>query len=162
MKLTESELLAIGFQQNGKRFQLSGDPPLHVVIYSDGTTEVYVESADGCSIEFRHVKDIRKLRLLVEGMQREPDRSGEEGQSAMLELREKYGHHFDTMEGNMTTEQLLETITGAKKRTDVVPAYRKGIIENRAAIDWPKVNFAIMERWSRSALIFIKTQAWKQ
>lgn len=62
----------------------------------------------------------------------------------------------------MNTEQLLEVIATAKKRADVVPAYRKGIIENRAAIDWPKVNFAIMERWSRSALIFIKTQAWKQ
>ena len=68
----------------------------------------------------------------------------------------------DIRKTDMNTEQLLETITGAKKRADVVPAYRKGIIENRSTIDWPKVNSAIMERWSRPALIHIKTQVWKQ
>lgn len=61
----------------------------------------------------------------------------------------------------MSTEQLLFVIYTAKKRADVVPFYRRGIIENRAAIDWPKVNFAIMARWSGSALTWIKTEAWK-
>ena len=61
----------------------------------------------------------------------------------------------------MTTEQLLETITGAKKRADVVPAYRKGIVEGRTSIDWGKVNLAITTRWSSSALTWIKTEAWR-
>ncbi len=69
----------------------------------------------------------------------------------------------------MDTDTLLFEIYIAKKRMDVVPAYRRGIVENptgtrekKPAIDWEKVNRAITERWSSSALTWIKTQAWKQ
>jgi hypothetical protein len=69
----------------------------------------------------------------------------------------------------MNTEALLVVIYTASKRADVVPAYRRGIVDNptgtregRPTIDWEKVNRAITERWSSSALTWIKTQAWKQ
>ena len=69
----------------------------------------------------------------------------------------------------MDTNALLFEIYIAKKRMDVVPAYRRGIVanpngtrENKPAIAWAQVNQAIITRWSPAALAWIKLQAWKQ
>lgn len=44
-------------------------------------------------------------------------------------------------------------------RDDVALSYAFGLREQEA-VDWPKVNKAIIERWSRAALTYIKTKAW--
>lgn len=44
------------------------------------------------------------------------------------------------------------------KRRDVAQTYRLAM-ESGETIDWGIINRAIIERWSRSGLIWIKTQA---
>lgn len=49
------------------------------------------------------------------------------------------------------------------KRRHIAQTYRLCMISEREAgevIDWKKVNEAICSRWSRSALEWIKNQAW--
>ena len=60
--------------------------------------------------------------------------------------------------------ELLRVIADpAMKRRDVAFNYRLASESHRAfgtPVDWPKVNAAIIERWSRSGLEWIKRQAW--
>jgi len=46
------------------------------------------------------------------------------------------------------------------KRDIVAIAYAFALVSSEE-VDWPKVNKAIIERWSVSALEYIKTKAWK-
>jgi len=46
------------------------------------------------------------------------------------------------------------------KRDDIVATYRFALISSEE-IDWPVVNHAIIDRWSRSGLKYIKNKAWK-
>lgn len=57
---------------------------------------------------------------------------------------------------------LLEEIAAPEmKRLDVAKTYCLALRSSeRDTIDWAKVNGAIMERWSRNALEWIKKQAW--
>jgi hypothetical protein len=57
---------------------------------------------------------------------------------------------------------LLQEIADKRmKRKDVAKTYAMSLRSSeRDTIDWKKVNEAIIERWSMSALTFIKEQAW--
>ena len=56
---------------------------------------------------------------------------------------------------------LREIAMPEMKRRDVAQTYRLAMESSeRDKIDWGKVNKAIMDRWSKSGLIWIKTQAW--
>ena len=47
---------------------------------------------------------------------------------------------------------------------DIVPFYRTALVANikyKVPVDWLKINTAIIERWSKSALERIKKAAWK-
>jgi hypothetical protein len=46
------------------------------------------------------------------------------------------------------------------KRDDVALTYAFAI-RQRAEMDWSKVNHAIIDRWSLSALKYIKERAWR-
>lgn len=59
------------------------------------------------------------------------------------------------VEGQLFYEIADKRIT----RDDVALTYAFGIRQGDP-IDWPKVNKAIIERWSMSALKYIKTEAW--
>ena len=58
---------------------------------------------------------------------------------------------------------LREIAAPEMKRDDAALTYAFGLrnAANGEKIDWPKVNAAIIARWSRSALIYIKERAWK-
>ena len=60
---------------------------------------------------------------------------------------------------------LAEIADKAMKRRDVAMTYRLAwratLGPDGATVDWPKVNEAIVERWSLSALAFIKKTAWE-
>lgn len=56
--------------------------------------------------------------------------------------------------------QLLHEIADKRmKRKDVALTYAFGL-RGTEVVDWPKVNRAIIERWSLSALKWIKEEAW--
>lgn len=56
---------------------------------------------------------------------------------------------------------LNEIAMPAMKRIDVAKSYRLALESaERDAIDWAKVNHAIIDRWSKSGLNWIKNQAW--
>jgi hypothetical protein len=55
---------------------------------------------------------------------------------------------------------LAEIADKRMTRDDVAMTYAFAIRQH-AEVDWPTVNQAIMNRWSQSALIYIKTKAWK-
>lgn len=46
-------------------------------------------------------------------------------------------------------------------RADVAMLYGAAI-RYEAPVDWSRVNAAILERWSKSALVWIKREAWKR
>lgn len=47
------------------------------------------------------------------------------------------------------------------KRIDIAKTYALSMASSECEkIDWAKVNQAIIDRWSKSGLIWIKTQAW--
>lgn len=46
------------------------------------------------------------------------------------------------------------------KRNDIALTYAMALTSDED-IDFPKVNAAIIDRWSTSALAYIKTRAWK-
>jgi hypothetical protein len=46
------------------------------------------------------------------------------------------------------------------KRADIAMTYAFGL-RSSEEIDWPKINHAIIDRWSLSALKWIKDRAWK-
>ena len=45
-------------------------------------------------------------------------------------------------------------------RNDIALTYRLAM-QSRESVDWAKVNAAIIERWSKSGLKYIKELAWK-
>ncbi len=56
---------------------------------------------------------------------------------------------------------LREIAEPSCKRKDVAKSYALSLRSSeRRQIDWLKVNSAIVERWSFSALVWIKRQAW--
>lgn len=55
---------------------------------------------------------------------------------------------------------LREIAEPQMKRDDIALTYAFGL-RSSEEIDWPKVNKAIMDRWSLSALKYIKERAWK-
>lgn len=60
-----------------------------------------------------------------------------------------------------TTEILLEEIADPRmKRKDVAVTYGLAI-RSADETDWPRVNAAIIERWSKAALNTIKKWAWE-
>lgn len=60
----------------------------------------------------------------------------------------------------ITTQTLLNEISDPKiLRKDVATTYRLAL-QSSEATDWKAVNKAIIERWSFSALEWIKKQAW--
>ena len=64
----------------------------------------------------------------------------------------------------ITRPTTLEVIAAAKKRDDVVPEYANCILEEDDYYpqDWKAINAAIIEKWSVSALVYIKEKAWKR
>jgi hypothetical protein len=60
-----------------------------------------------------------------------------------------------------TTNTLLREIADPHmKRNDVAQTYALALCSSWET-DWGQVNRAIIERWSKSALIYIKERAWK-
>lgn len=57
------------------------------------------------------------------------------------------------------TDELLELVRTARGRNDVAVVYRDHLTD--PDVNWGAVNRAIMLRWSRAALIYIKEQAWR-
>lgn len=58
------------------------------------------------------------------------------------------------------TQTLLDEIANKEmKRRDVAKTYALAIRSSEKT-DWAKVNAAIVARWSKSALLWIKEQAW--
>ena len=57
-------------------------------------------------------------------------------------------------------ELLREVADSRMKRDDVALTYAFAL-RSRDEIDWLKVNEAIIDRWSLSALKYIKERAWK-
>lgn len=63
----------------------------------------------------------------------------------------------------VTQPSPLEVIASATKRDDVVPNYAQWIMEEDDGYpqDWHAINKAIMDKWSKAALSYIKERAWK-
>jgi hypothetical protein len=60
------------------------------------------------------------------------------------------------------TETLLSEINELRlKQKDVAITYALAM-RDHGNVDWPTVNQAIINRWSRSGLVRIKEMAWKQ
>ena len=58
-------------------------------------------------------------------------------------------------------DKLMDEIADRRMtRDDVAITYAFGL-RQADEVDWTAVNYAIMERWSPSALTYIKTKAWK-
>ena len=55
---------------------------------------------------------------------------------------------------------LAEIADKRMKRNDVAMTYAMALGSDEE-IDWAKVNRAIIDRWSTSALVYIKDRAWK-
>ena len=56
---------------------------------------------------------------------------------------------------------LREIADKRMKRRDVAQSYALALRSSeRDRMDWGKVNRAILERWSKATLLWIKTQAW--
>ena len=61
-----------------------------------------------------------------------------------------------------TTDTLLDEIAMPQtRRRDVAKTYALALRSSNKT-DWPRVNQAICDRWSVSALKWIKTQAWSE
>ena len=59
-----------------------------------------------------------------------------------------------------TTRLIMQEIADKRvKRRSVAMTYALALRSSEKT-DWPKVNRAIIDRWSRSALDWIKKQAW--
>lgn len=63
------------------------------------------------------------------------------------------------MELAACTDTLLHEITSGAPRRAVAQTYRLAM-QSSQPTDWPRVNAAILERWSVSGLTWIKQQAW--
>jgi len=65
---------------------------------------------------------------------------------------------------NCESVLLMECGIKQIKRNDIAITYRLAMEadrDKREKIDWQKVNAAIIERWSKSGLKYIKERAWK-
>lgn len=61
----------------------------------------------------------------------------------------------------MTTYEAVTTIEQrCKVREDAALVYAQAL-HSRDPIDWPSLNRAILKRWSRAGLAYIKARAWK-
>lgn len=60
-----------------------------------------------------------------------------------------------------TAEIISMIAPGYSTRQDAAVHYGWGIKYHQDEIDWPKLNAAIIERWSASGLEWIKRRAWK-
>jgi hypothetical protein len=58
-------------------------------------------------------------------------------------------------------KSILEEIADKKATRDSIATTYAFCLKSDEQIDWPKVNKAIMERWSFSGLKWIKEKAWK-
>ena len=59
------------------------------------------------------------------------------------------------------TDAILQEIRGGEAtRKDIARTYALLIRDYWHQVNWPVVNRAIVERWSRSALEYIKRRAW--
>lgn len=58
-----------------------------------------------------------------------------------------------------TNTLLREIAEPSIKRIDVAKTYALAI-KSSEAVNWPVVNAAIIKRWSKSGLVWIKKQAW--
>ena len=59
------------------------------------------------------------------------------------------------------TQTLLDEVADPKmKRNDIVATYALALT-TMEEVDWPVVNRAIIDRWSLSALTYIKDRAWR-
>lgn len=58
------------------------------------------------------------------------------------------------------TETLLAEIASTKFTRRQIAATYALAMRDPSNVDWPTVNEAIINRWSRSALVHIKTIAW--
>lgn len=57
-------------------------------------------------------------------------------------------------------EEIAEKST---TRDDVALTYAMTMLSSESkTVDWPRINRAIIERWSMNALVYVKTQAWKK
>ncbi len=67
--------------------------------------------------------------------------------------------------GSITTktEEILQQLREAKNRYEAAGAYANGVAAHsrRVYLNWPTINRYIVNRWSKSGLIFIKREAWK-
>jgi len=55
---------------------------------------------------------------------------------------------------------LAEIADKRMKRNDIAMTYAMALGSDEQ-IDWARVNHAIIDRWSTSALVYIKERAWK-
>jgi hypothetical protein len=60
--------------------------------------------------------------------------------------------------------EIINTIENAKRRDEVVPEYADLIRRGTDVTmqQWRDVNMTIIDRWSKSAVEYIKRQAWKR
>ena len=59
---------------------------------------------------------------------------------------------------NDVTSWMVGLIALATTRKDAAVVYQYGLRNN--AVDWKAVNDAILDRWSKSGLAYIKKEAW--
>lgn len=61
-----------------------------------------------------------------------------------------------------TTDSLVIEMRRARSRQEAAEVYARGLLLGpQAALDWPVINGAILERWSVSSLKTVKFLAWK-
>ena len=58
--------------------------------------------------------------------------------------------------------QLLREVADPRMKRDDVALTYAFALRQPGEVDWAKVNHAIIDRWSLSALKYIKEQAWKR
>ena len=57
--------------------------------------------------------------------------------------------------------QLLREIEEGHTQKSISVTYAFCIRDHRDAVDWHKINKAVVSRWSRSGLLRVKRMAWK-
>ena len=57
------------------------------------------------------------------------------------------------------TGELLRAVAVTTNRNEMADEYEYWIGD--PYVEWPKVNAAIVDRWSKSGLTYIKNRAWK-
>ena len=57
--------------------------------------------------------------------------------------------------------QILREIEEGHTRRSIALTYAFCIRDHQSVVDWGRINKAIIKRWSKSGLQFIKRMAWK-